>query len=69
MPILFRGVRVEGILVGSVSSFENMTATLSTFRIKPVIDEVFSLDRAQDALAKLTAGTHFGKLVLRIRER
>lgn len=68
MPILFRGARVEGILVGSVNSFENMLSALSTFGLKPVIDEVLSMDGALDALAKLAAAKHFGKIVVRITE-
>jgi len=34
--------------------------------VKPVVDEVFPLERASEALAKLAAGKHFGKIVVRI---
>jgi NADPH:quinone reductase-like Zn-dependent oxidoreductase len=66
MPILFRGLRVEGIVVGSVSAFENMNRALSSYGLRPVLDEVFPLERARDALTKLAAGKHFGKLVVRV---
>ncbi len=33
-------------------------------KVKPVIDEVFPLDRAEEAHARMTAGTHAGKIIL-----
>ncbi|WP_438001503.1 NAD(P)-dependent alcohol dehydrogenase [Sorangium sp. So ce185] len=66
MPILFRAIRVEGVIVGSRQSFVDLTATLEAHAIRPVIDEVFPLERASDALAKLAAGKHFGKVVIRL---
>lgn len=66
MPILFRAVRVEGVLVGSRQSCVELTTALETHAIRPVIDEVFPLERASDALAKLAAGKHFGKVVIRL---
>jgi NADPH:quinone reductase-like Zn-dependent oxidoreductase len=35
-------------------------------KLRPVIDEVFPLDKARDAMAKMEAGRQFGKIVLRI---
>lgn len=66
LPVLFRVLRVEGVRVGSTSTFEAMNRALETLRIEPVIDEVFPIDRAAEALAKLDSGNHFGKIVVRI---
>ena len=33
-------------------------------KVKPVIDQVFPLDRAEEAHARMTAGTHAGKIIL-----
>lgn len=66
LPVLFRASRLEGVIVGSTHMFETMNRALETFRIAPVIDEVFPLERATEALAKLEAATHFGKIVVRI---
>jgi len=65
MPILFRAAQVQGIVVGSAQSFEDMNRALERYRLRPVIDEVFPLDRAREALAKLAAGRHYGKIVVR----
>ena len=46
--------------------FEAMTRALDTLRIAPVFDEVFPIERARDALVKLEAGKHSGKIVVRI---
>ena len=35
-------------------------------RLKPVMDSVFSLDRAADAHARMEAGEHVGKIVLEV---
>lgn len=66
LPILFRGVRVDGVVVGSVAAHERMNRALERTRLAPVIDEVFSLADAGKALAKLEAAAHFGKIVIAI---
>ncbi len=66
LPVLFRVSRLEGVMVGSVRAFEDMNRAFDATKIRPVIDEVFALDRAPAALAKLEAATHFGKIVVRI---
>jgi len=64
--LMMSGARVRTIAVGSVAMFNAMNRAIEVHHIKPVIDEVFSFDRARDALAKLESGTHFGKIVIRI---
>ncbi|PTL84507.1 NAD(P)-dependent alcohol dehydrogenase [Vitiosangium sp. GDMCC 1.1324] len=66
LPVLFRATRLEGIVVGSTHSFENMNRAIERLGIRPVIDEVFPLERAGEALAKMDAASHFGKLVIRV---
>lgn len=66
LPILFRALRVDGVRVGSTRMLQSMVHALETLRIEPIIDEVFPLERATDAMAKLEAGAHFGKIVVRL---
>jgi NADPH:quinone reductase-like Zn-dependent oxidoreductase len=66
LPVLFKAVDLRGILVGSVDGFEALNRALARWKLRPVIDEVFPLDRAAAALAKLEAGKHLGKIVVRI---
>ncbi|WP_044965076.1 zinc-dependent alcohol dehydrogenase family protein [Sorangium cellulosum] len=64
MPILFRAIRVEGTVVGSRQATVELGAALELHGIRPVVDEVFPIERANEALAKLAAGKHFGKVVI-----
>jgi NADPH:quinone reductase-like Zn-dependent oxidoreductase len=66
LPVLFRALRLEGVRVGSTSMFEAMNRALEALRIEPIIDEVFPIERAAEALAKLDSGQHFGKIVVRV---
>lgn len=62
--ILHRQVHLRGIYVGSRAHFEEMNRAIAFHRLKPVIDEVFSFDRLPDALRRMGAGAHFGKVVI-----
>jgi NADPH2:quinone reductase len=47
---------------------ERFGTDLAAGRIRPILHEVFALADAPDAHRMLKASTHFGKLVLRVRE-
>jgi NADPH:quinone reductase-like Zn-dependent oxidoreductase len=64
--ILFGGIRVQGVFVGSRAMFESMLRAIEFHSIKPVIDRVFPFDQAVDALHHLESGAHFGKVVIAI---
>ena len=66
MPVLMKALKVEGILVGSREMFEAMNRMLEANRLKPVLDRVFELNEAVAALKYMEAGSHFGKIVLRL---
>jgi NADPH:quinone reductase-like Zn-dependent oxidoreductase len=66
MSMLYKTLRVEGVLVGSVESFENMNRAIAAHGLRPVIDEVFPIDRAPAALAKLESQAHVGKIVISV---
>lgn len=65
-PILLKAVRLEGVVVGSIQSFEEMSRALEELALRPVIDQIFPLHRATEALARMEAAAHFGKIVVRI---
>lgn len=64
--ILFAGIRLQGVFVGSRAMFESMLRAIEFHAIKPTIDRVFPFDQAVDALRHLESGTHFGKVVIAI---
>jgi NADPH:quinone reductase-like Zn-dependent oxidoreductase len=65
VPVFMKGIRMQGIFVGSREMFENMNEFITEHEIRPVIDGTFELDRLADALHYMQTGSHFGKIVVR----
>lgn len=65
LPILMKHLRLQGIMVGSRAMFEAMNRAIDANGLRPVIDDRrFSMEEAQQALAYMEKGEHFGKIVL-----
>lgn len=64
LPAVMKGVRVQGILVGSREMFERMNRAIALHRLHPVIDRVFPFAEAREALRYMESGAHFGKIVI-----
>ena len=64
-PVLMKGVRVQGIFVGSREMFESMNRAIALHQLRPVVDRVFAFDEIRAALAYMESGAHFGKVCLR----
>lgn len=56
--------KLTGIYVGNRTMFEQLAHCVEVSRIKPVVDRVFSFDKARDAYVYLEKGQHFGKVVI-----
>ena len=65
-PIALKGLRVQGIIVGSRAMFEDMNSAIAAAGLRPVIDRVFPFDEARDALRHLQAARHVGKVVISV---
>ncbi len=61
-PIVMKKIRLHGIFVGSREMFESMNRAISLYRLRPIIDRVFSFDEVRDALRHMENGRHFGKI-------
>ena len=57
---------VLGSTLGSHAELGQMIRAVSVSKLKPIVDEVFPLEQARDAMGKMEAGRQFGKLVLRV---
>ena len=68
MPILHKQLRVQGIYVGSRAMFEEMNLAIAKAKLRPVVDQVFGFSEAREALLRMEAGSHFGKIVIRVAE-
>jgi NADPH:quinone reductase-like Zn-dependent oxidoreductase len=66
IPVFMKGIRVQGIFVGSREMFEDMNSAINEHKMRPVIDRVFEFDEVQAALKYMESGSHFGKIVIKI---
>lgn len=55
-----------GSTMGSDAEYDAVTAEFLAGRLAPVVDSVYPLERAADAMARLASGEQFGKIVVRI---
>ena len=53
----------QGISVGSTQMFDAMNRAISTNKIKPVVEKVFSFNEVQAAYQHMASGAHFGRIV------
>src|SRR5215216_5957444 len=65
LSVLMKGVRLQGIFVGSRRMFEDMNRAIEANRLKPVIDKTFAFEEVHEALSYMEAGAHFGKIVIK----
>lgn len=66
IPVIMRGIRIQGILVGHRNGFEAMNKAIELHQIRPVVDKVFPLNEIRGAFEHMAAGRHFGKIVVKI---
>lgn len=66
VQILRKGIRVDGIYVGSRAMFARMLAAISQAQLHPIIDSSFPFDDAPAAFRHLESGRHFGKIVVQV---
>lgn len=66
IPILMKGVTVQGIFVGSREMFEAMNRAIALNGLKPIVDCVFPFAELPQALRHMESGAHFGKIVLHV---
>ncbi|KZT34173.1 NAD(P)-binding protein [Sistotremastrum suecicum HHB10207 ss-3] len=64
--ILGRSACVRGLLVGSVSQFEDMNRLIVSSKIHPVVDKVFGFEETKAAYDYLESQKHVGKVVIKV---
>jgi zinc-binding alcohol dehydrogenase/oxidoreductase len=64
--IFWKQLNVLGSTMGSAEDFSNMIDFVNEKKIKPVIDKVFDLDDAEQALQRMANAEQFGKIVLKM---
>jgi D-arabinose 1-dehydrogenase-like Zn-dependent alcohol dehydrogenase len=63
-----RGVRVQGVLVGSVEDQRSLFRALEAHPdVRPVIASVHPFEQLGEMLERFPEGGHFGKVVVRVQ--
>ena len=62
-----KGLRLQGIHVGSRDMFAAMNRAIALAALRPAIDRVFPFGEAKQAYAHQASGGHFGKVVIAVR--
>ena len=66
LPLIMRGIALQGILVGPRAMFLAMNLFIERYELRPVVDKVFPFADAVAAFRHLESGNHFGKIVIRL---
>lgn len=66
LPMIGKTIRLQGLLVGSRTMFEDMNRAIEFGSLRPHIDRVFPFDQATEAYRYQLTGAHAGKIVIRI---
>lgn len=65
LPILMKGICLQGIYVGSRAMFEAMNGLIAGQTLRPIVDRAYAFDDFPQALRAMETGAHFGKIVVR----
>ena len=63
--VFWRQVSILGTTMGSPSDWSAMLAFVARHRLRPVVSDVFPLERGAEAFALMERGGQFGKIVIR----
>jgi len=64
--LMLKAARMQGIFVGNRVMFEQMNRAIAANGMVPVVDRVFPFEEAAEAFGYMTAGSHFGKIVITV---
>jgi zinc-binding alcohol dehydrogenase/oxidoreductase len=63
--IFWRQLQIIGTMMGSPEDFKAMVDFLNEHQLVPVVDEVYPLANAAEAISKMESSSQFGKIVLK----
>lgn len=64
IPLITNYVRLQAYSVGNAQELNDFVNAIEKNKMKPVIDSVYSFDKAQDAFQRFKSGNAFGKVVI-----
>jgi NADPH:quinone reductase-like Zn-dependent oxidoreductase len=64
--VFWRQISLLGTTMGSPEDWKAMVAFVNEHKVRPIVSEVFPMEKAGDAFALMERGEQFGKIVVRI---
>lgn len=64
--LFYNQIDIMGTSMGSREEFNEMVKFIEKYKIKPIIDKVYSLEEAIQALSRMEQGEQFGNIALRM---
>ncbi|MCX9098010.1 zinc-binding dehydrogenase [Bacillus anthracis] len=64
--LFYNQIDIMGTSMGSREEFNDMIRFIEKYKIKPIIDKVYSLEEAIQALSRMEQGEQFGNIALRM---
>jgi NADPH:quinone reductase-like Zn-dependent oxidoreductase len=64
--MIMKGLRIQGIIVGSRRMLEDMVQAVVASGIRPVVDRVYPFDQAPDAVRYMASGAKIGKVMIAV---
>lgn len=68
VKVLMQDLRLQGVIVGPRTAFEEMNQFITQHEMRPVLDKTFPFDQSRAALEYMQSGQHFGKIGIEIAE-
>ncbi|MFT2010157.1 zinc-binding dehydrogenase [Pontibacter sp. 13R65] len=66
--IFWKQLSIFGSTMGTSQDFAQMAAFVQEHQVRPVVDCIFPLEQAEQAMRYMEAGKQFGKIVLKVGE-
>ena len=64
--LFYKQLSIHGTTMGTRDEFLSMLDFVESRKLKPIIDTIYPLEQAEDALRRMERGDQFGKIVLKI---
>jgi len=64
--IFWKQLSILGSTMGSPNDFSEMIAFVNKHQIKPIVDSIFPLEHAEEAIRKMDHSDQFGKIILKV---
>ena len=64
--LYWKQISIHGTTMGTRDEFLSMLDFVESRKLKPIIDKVYPLDQAEEAMRRMEKGDQFGKIVLKI---